>query len=87
MFECYFKTKHVDLSNVTIPFIKNNVKVMYPKTTKQILDKFNIETEKSSGINVWKMYDSGNYTDIEKRTEGEVKDCIKIYNNLLNNIY
>lgn len=87
LFECYFKTKQVDLSNVAIPYFNRGPRVMYPKTTNQILGRFSIKSEKSSGIKVWEMYDARDYDEIEDRTENEVRDCIEIYRSLYKIIY
>jgi len=88
IFECYFKTKQVDLSNVCIAFFRNDrYKVMYPKTSNQMLRYLDIGREKISGMNVWELYDSEDFANIERRTESEVKDCIEIYKILCKRIY
>ena len=79
LFDLYFKTKPVDLSNVCIPFF-NREKVMYPKTANQILSRFNIDKEKSSSMSVWQKYDEKDFDWIAQRTEEEVKDAITLYN-------
>jgi len=77
IFETFFKTKQVDLSNVVIPLIWG--KVMYPSNWNSICKRFRFERLKESGARVWDMYDVGQYGLIEKRTEQEVKDCINLY--------
>ncbi len=86
LFECYFKAKQLDLSNIAIPFF-NKDKVMYPKTMNSIFRRFGIKKEKVSGINVWEMYDQKSYKKIEKRTETEVRDCIELYQIISKKIY
>lgn len=86
IFECYFKAKQLDISNIVIPFF-NRDKVMYPKSTNAILSRFGIQKKKESGISVWDMYDQERYHDIEKRTQKEVNDCLKLYKLLSNKIY
>ena len=85
LFECYFKTKQLDFSNIAIPFFKKD-KVMYPKSINQIFDKLSIPKRKDSGMKVWEMYDEKKYPDIECRTEGEVRDCVELYRILLERI-
>ena len=79
LFECYFKMKQVDLTNVGIGFFNKGVNVFYPKTANQLMRRFGIHKEKTSGMSVWEMYDNNEYRDIEKRTESEVRDAIQIY--------
>ncbi len=86
LFECYFKAKQLDLSNIAIPFF-NRDQVMYPKSVNSIFRRFGIKKEKESGINVWDMYDKKDYIKIEKRTENEVKDSIVLYRKISTKIY
>lgn len=79
LFECYFKLKQVDLSNVGIGFFTLGVDVFYPKTANQLLRRFGIRKEKLSGMNVWQLYDNGDFRKIELRTDEEVCDCVEIY--------
>jgi len=73
----FFKTKQVDISNVTIPLIWADV--MYPSNWNLISRRFGFNRLKESGANVWDMYDNRQYGEIEKRTEQEVRDCVNIY--------
>jgi len=84
LFECYFKLKQVDLNVVGIGFSsqKNQNEVLYPKTAKEILARFNILREKTSGMWIWDAYDAGNKKGIENRTESEVRDAILIYDKM-----
>lgn len=77
IFETYFKTKHVDLSNVAIPLIWSDV--MYPQNWNNICKRFRFRKLKESGTKVWDLYDRGSYRLIEDRTEEEVKDCVNLY--------
>jgi len=85
IFEVYFKTKPVDLSNVGISFF-NREKVMYPKTVNQIFSRFGLDQEKVPSTHVWDKYDNEDYEWIEKRTEREVRDCINLYQILCSKI-
>lgn len=83
IFEILFKTKQVDLSNVAISYTMDNV--MYPASWNDISKKLGYKRLKESGASVWDMYDAKNTRAIEKRTEQEVKDCVKLYEYILKN--
>lgn len=87
LFECYFKTKQVDLSNVGIAFVNKVEPVLYPRPTGQLLRRFGISEGKPTGMSVWEMYDNGDHEAIENRTEGEVRDCVKIYHSMKSMIF
>jgi hypothetical protein len=59
---------------------------MYPKTVNQIFSRFGIEQGKIPSMYVWEKYEKKEFEWIEKRTENEVKDCIKIYQTICNRI-
>ncbi|MHA1834173.1 MAG: hypothetical protein ACTSV7_09285 [Candidatus Baldrarchaeia archaeon] len=40
--------------------------------------------ERETGKRVWEMYDDGEFEQIEERTEDEVVNIIKIYENMVN---
>ena len=77
IFNTLFKTKQVDLSNVAIPLIWADL--MYPSNWNLICKRFGFNRLKESGTSVWDMYDAQQYSQIEKRTEQEVKDCVNLY--------
>ncbi len=88
LYEMYMKTKVVDLSEVGIPLIKKDNKILYPVTANDLSSVFDIESKKKkSGINVWKMYESNDFCSIKKRNEDEVCSILKIYNNIINKLY
>ncbi|MFZ7136862.1 MAG: hypothetical protein ACOWW1_00360 [archaeon] len=84
LYETYFKTKIVDLTDVGIPIFRKNPNVyrLYPKTTNALKRRFRIEEPKTSGTNVWKLYDEGHFDAIKERTTNEVKDIIAIANKI-----
>ena len=67
------------MTNVAIPYYRNQP-VMYPISTKQIIEMFKLKSSKDSSMIIWDMYDNELFSEIKQRTEEEVKDCIKIYN-------
>lgn len=86
IWETYYKTKHLDLSNIAIPFYPQD-SVMYPKTANQLTKKFTRGKFKPSGKRVWDMYDDNEHNKIMNRTLKEVKDTIRLYRNLSTQIY
>ena len=46
IFECYFKAKQLDISNISIPFFNKDV-VMYPKPINAIFSRFGIQKRKN----------------------------------------
>jgi len=81
IFYTFFKTKQVDLSNVAIPLIWADV--MYPSNWNLISTRFKFKKLKESGASVWDMYDTRQYGEIEKRTEQEVRDCVNLYDMII----
>lgn len=80
LFETYFKTKIVDLSNVGIPIFKVNPMIyqLYPKPSNALTSRLRIQSRKTSGKSVWDMYDSREFEAIKERTALEVEDAIEI---------
>ncbi len=85
LYETYFKAKVVDLGDVGIPLFRKHPKMysLYPKTTRDLIDKLNIESQKTSGKRVWDLYDAKDYESIKSRTATEVEDAIKIANKMV----
>jgi hypothetical protein len=86
LYETYFKAKVVDLGDVgTLLFRKNpRVYPLYPKTTNDLIQELQVQSQKTSGKRVWDLYDSGDFKSIEARTLGEVEDAIQIANKTIN---
>lgn len=87
LFECYFKTKHVDLSDVGIPLFNHVGPVFYPKTANLLMKRLGIRKEKESGMRVWEMYDAGKHEEIERRTSDEINDCREIYEKMRHQVF
>ena len=87
LFDCFFKAKPVDFSEATIPYFRPEPRILYPKTTNRILEKFKIRSFKDSSTSVWDLYDNREHARIEKRTTHEVLDILEIYNKFLERIY
>jgi len=77
LYETYFKTKMVDLSNVGIALFKNN-QALYPKTANALIARLRISSQKASGKTVWDLYDAGEYDAIKSRTAAEVADLMEM---------
>jgi hypothetical protein len=80
LFETYFKTKIVDLSDVGIGLFRNNPTIypIYPKSANALLSRLKIQSHKTSGKTVWDLYDSQNFEAIKERTACEVEDVVEI---------
>jgi len=85
LYETYFKTKIVDLSDVGIAFFRGNPAIypLYPKTANALAARFgtrtrDIQGRKVSGKSVWDLYDLGQFDEIKERTAAEVEDAIEI---------
>lgn len=87
LFECYFKTKQVDFTNVGITFFNKGVNILYPKTANQLMRRFGIQKEKTTGMSIWDMYDNNEFQNIENRTESEVRDAIQIYKKMQKQLF
>ncbi len=79
VFDAYFKTKMIDLTNVGIPLFRHDPKIypIYPKQTNALMSRFGLGF-KESGKTVWELYDSGEFEAIKQRTNTEVEDIQKI---------
>jgi len=80
LFETYFKTKIVDLSDVGIGLFRNNPTIypIYPKSANALLSRLKIQSHKTSGKTVWDLYDSQSFDAIRERTACEVEDVVEI---------
>ncbi len=90
IFDTYFKTKIIDLTDVAIPLFKHNPSIypIYPKPTNAILSRFKLQENgrKESGKNVWEMFESKEYEAIKKRTNSEVDDLLKMTRAIISQI-
>jgi hypothetical protein len=82
LYETYFKTKVVDLTNVGIALSRNTT-VLYPKTANDLTTILQIQSHKKSGKKVWDMFDSRDYDAIKVRTASEVEDTIQIASRIM----
>ena len=85
LFNSFFKSQHLDLSNIAVPFF-TEVQQLHPISANRIYRRFGFKREKESGVVVWDWYDEKNYDLISKRTKGEVKDILMIFDRLTDEI-
>ena len=85
LFNILFKSQHIELNCVAIPFF-NRTYQLHPISANGICRRFGISTKKPSGMEVWGMYDNGDHNSIIQRTNGEVKDCLKVFHLLTKQI-
>jgi len=88
LFNCYYKLKPVDLSDVGISFIKRDLPILYP-VTKSELNKaiLNDSENNNSGISVSNVYDFNEFNKIKERTNKEVVHAIELYSKILDDIF
>jgi len=89
LYNIYFKTQHIELNSVAIPFY-NGQKRMHPVCTNDICDFLKIKSDKIPSKEVWKKIDDNNDEGrkaIMERTKAEVEDCLKIFDEFSNKIY
>lgn len=79
LFETYFKTKIVDLGDVGIGLFRKNPTIysIYPKTINALTSRLGIQSRKTSGKEVWDLYESEDFA-IKERTLSEVENAVEI---------
>lgn len=82
LYEIYFKTKIIDLSNVGITLFMSNG-VLYPKSANDLTSRLEIKSLKTPGKSVWDMYESRQFDAIKARTASEVEDAIEIASRII----
>lgn len=89
LYETFLKTKVVDLSDTSIPYLnRNRPRMLYPVTTNSIVRRFGIKTDmKSTGKSVWDLADSNDFLNIRKRVRQEMGSLWLIYKKLVNEIF
>ena len=73
------KFRVVDLSQLSISTFNNGNNFLYPKTKNVILNKYINGTKFETGKVVWDLYESKEYSGIEKRVLDEVVSIHKCY--------
>lgn len=90
LFDAYFKTKIIDLTDVGIPLFRHDPTIypLYPKTTNALTSRLGLQSNgrKESGKSVWELYESGQYEAIKQRTNSEVEDIVKIATSIVSRI-
>jgi hypothetical protein len=84
IYEVFCKNRIVDLSVAGIGFLKKQVPILHPRAHNELADRFLPDREKKpTGKVVWEMYDDREFSAIETRCEGEVREMSAIYEALL----
>jgi len=81
LFEVYFKARPIELSNEA-SFLFPEEPVLYPKTTREMAGRLGLKEKKGSSKGVWELYESKDYTAIERRTEEELRLVLELYERL-----
>ncbi len=72
--------RQIDLSSATYAQFSSNHKYFsYPKSKRELYQKYLEGKKMESGKSVWDMYDDGKFDLIEQRTLEEINDTIAIY--------
>ncbi|WP_028975454.1 hypothetical protein [Spirochaeta cellobiosiphila] len=87
LFSIFYQLRIIELESMAVPFFSNKNGLLYPKTTGQLLDLFNINRERKSGTEVWGAYDGRDFKSIEERNSNEVTDMIQIYDRMVASIH
>jgi hypothetical protein len=87
LFSILNRLRIVDLECVTIPYFKSNKKLLYPKNTKEINVKFNINRKRESGKTIWDYYDKKDFGSISERNLNEVRDQLTVYRRIAHRIF
>ena len=81
LFELYFKTRPIDLSNEA-GFLFPEEPWLYPKTTREMAGRLGLREHKGSSKSVWDSYERGELEAIEQRTAGELRLVLQLYQRL-----
>lgn len=75
LFDLFFKTKPVDLSNAALGLRRSRpTPLLYPMTARELGALLGGDARKPSGKRVWELYDAGQFEAIERRARGEVDE-------------
>jgi len=83
LYDCYFNTYPLDLAHVSVPFFNRNIDVLYRKGMNRVCRRFAVGEQKPAGSNVWELYDSEKFGDIQERTRKEVHVSLDLYREIL----
>ena len=79
LFRVFYQLRIIDLENAGLAVFKSKNRLLYPKSTKELLNKSGIEKARKPGMAVWDAYDSEDFGSIEDRTTEEVIDMYFVY--------
>lgn len=79
LFRVFYQLRIVDLENAGLATFKSKSRLLYPKSTKELLNKCRIDRDRKPGLTVWDAYDSGDFGSVEERTAQEVTDMYQMY--------
>jgi hypothetical protein len=86
LFEVFYQMRILDIEQIAIPYYKSKLKMMYPKTTAELISKFKLETKRESGKTVWAMFANDELANIEERNYIEVTDAKLLYDKILEEV-
>jgi hypothetical protein len=75
--------RQIDLSTATFcQFSFNHSYFAYPKSKSALYQKYLNSKKMDTGKSVWELYETGNYQQIERRSNEEIDDAIAIYKSM-----
>lgn len=77
LFETFFHTKPVDLTNVHAVVRTEYGPVLYPRSANELRPPTSGTRPKRSGTSVWTLFDAHRFDEIRARTRGEVEEIIE----------
>lgn len=83
LFETLYHLRTIDLENAAIACFGSKSRLLYSKSTAELIQKFDVQIDRSQGSDVWELYESKDYDAIEIRTIEEVDAMYQIYLRML----
>jgi hypothetical protein len=83
IFDLICGCRQIDLSTATFcQFSFNHTYFAYPKKKSELYQKYLNGKKMNTGKSVWEHYESGNYQQIESRSNEEIDDALAIYKSM-----
>lgn len=85
LFELQNTLKILDLSQLSVGTFNKKDHFLYPKTKNEILSKYLQGERMESGISVWELYETQEFSKIESRVIEEVNSTVSCYKSIKQN--
>ena len=85
IYDLLYGCRQIDLSTATFcQFSFNHSYFAYPKSKSDLYQKYLNSKKMDTGKSVWELYETGNYQQIESRSNEEIDDALAIYKSMFN---